>query len=204
MVLTNKRFSQVLLVLMTLCCGIPLSWADKQPPVNLPAPPALPPNFKATPPTPPPDLPDPAELHAQLNQLGELLSMSPEKLNKLRQTIEFVENMSTAEREAMRIRLRQITQATPKLREEVRSMQAAFPSIPRSDLSQFWYAASTGERENLRARLKELADGEKLPYLKAKVEAFVEHREAAFNSMRETLKEKRRSAAKTETASPGE
>jgi hypothetical protein len=204
MVFTNKRFSQVLLVLMALCIGMPLSWANKPPAADLPAPPPLPPNFRAAPPTPPPDLPDPAELHAQLNQLGELLAMSPEKLNKLRQTIEFVENMSSAEREAMRIRLSQITQATPQLREEVRSMQAAFPSIPRSDLSQFWYAASKGERESVRQRLKELTDEERKPYLNAKVEAFVRHREAAFNSMKETLKEKRRSAGKTEPAKPGE
>jgi hypothetical protein len=203
MVFTNKRFSQVLLVLLALCSGIPLSWANKPPPIDLPAPPPLPPNFKAAPPTPPPDLPDPAELHAQLKQLGELLSLSPEKLNKLRQTIEFVENMSAAEREAMRIRLSQITQATPKLREEVRSMRAAFPSVPASDLSQFWYAASQSERDRVRKHLKELPEGEKSPFLKSKVDAFVQHREAAFNSMKETLKEKRRSSRKAEPTAPG-
>lgn len=202
MVFTNNRFSQVLLVLLALSGGIPFSWANKPPPVDLPAPPPLPPNFKAAPPTPPPDLPNPAELHAQLKQLGELLSLSPEKLNKLRQTIEFVENMSTAEREAMRIRLSQITQATPKLREEVRSMQAAFPSIPASDLSQFWYAASQSERESVRQHLQELPEGEKSSFLKGKVDAFVQHRDAAFKSMKETLDKKRQSARKSDPPPP--
>ena len=127
--------------LMLLACMVQ---ADPPPvPRNLPTPPPLPPELlEKGPPTPPPDLPDPSELFAQLRQLEELLSMEPGKLSSLRQTIEYIEKLSPDEREAMRLRLVEITRATPALKAEISTLKTRLPPRLESSFSQFWLAAS--------------------------------------------------------------
>lgn len=190
MVRATKPFIQGILLFCAL--GICLQgWALPNP-ENLPVPPPLPPSLKNKPLTPPPNLPDPTELYAQLNQLGDLLNMSPEKLNKLRQTIEFIEKMSPNEREAMRIRISQITQSTPELKKEIQKLVSRFPKISISNLSQFWFAASKDERTLIRQSLESLEEDKQFPFLNAKVEAFVKKRDEVFDSMRTSLEQKRK------------
>lgn len=140
---------------------------------------------------PPPDLPDVSQLQDQLRQLEELLSMPPEKLQKLRQTIEFIERMSPAEREAMHIRLSQITQATPALKEEIKAMASSLPQTLHSSLSQFWYAASEQERAAIRAALADLPEEDHPAFLTERIEAFIQHRDEVFTTMQERLNRKR-------------
>jgi hypothetical protein len=161
------------------------------PPEGLPAPPPLPAELQDRPMEPPPDLPDISELQEQLRQLQELLSMPAPKLSKLRQTIEFIEKMSPEEREAMHIRLSQITQATPELRTEIASLAALAPNLSKSSISQFWYATSEDERNRLRQRFEELEREEQQALLQEVVEAFIQHRDEAFAKMRATLEKKR-------------
>lgn len=158
----------------------------------LQAPPPLPPEIlNSRPPAPPADLPDPSELIAQLKQLEELLSLSPEKLSKLRQTIEFIEKMSDAEREAMRIRLAQVTQMTDELRQEIDSLARFIPVARRSDLSQFWLAASDAERTAIRNELSDLPPSEKSDLLLSRIASFVERRDEVFSKMQQSIEEKR-------------
>jgi hypothetical protein len=142
--------------------------------------------------TPPPELPDISQLQTQLKQLEELLSMPPEKLRKLRQTIEFIEKMSPAERDSMHIRLSQITQSTPELVEEITQMSQLMPKALESTLSQFWYASSEEERQITRSQLNSLQDSQKTAYLSDKVEAFAKHRDEVFAKMRESLESRRK------------
>jgi hypothetical protein len=158
----------------------------------LQAPPPLPPEIlNSRPPAPPPDLPDPSELIAQLKQLEELLSLGPEKLRKLRQTIEFIEKMSDAEREAMRIRLTQVTQMTDELRQEIDAMAGLVPMVRKSDLSQFWLAASEDERAAIREDLAGIPPSEQSQLLISNVSGFVEKRDEVFRQMKESLEQKR-------------
>jgi hypothetical protein len=142
---------------------------------------------------PPPDLPDPTELVNQLRQLEELLSLSPERLQRLRQTIEFIEKMSAQEREAMRIRLAQVTRMNDDLRREIDGLASLLPEIPKADFSQFWLAASKKERETVRKALADKDKAAQTRYLQPRVEAFVEKRDQAFARMRQTLEAKRKS-----------
>jgi len=164
-------------------------------PEGLPTPPPLPPELlEKGPPTPPPDLPDPSEMFAQLRQLEELLAMAPEKLSSLRQTIEYLERLSPEEREAMRLRLVEITRATPALRAEIGQLEGFLPNNLRSSFSQFWLAATEEERSTIRNYLEDHSGNqEKIDFLSAKVEAFVKRREEVFARMKESL-EARRSA----------
>ena len=161
-------------------------------PMNLPEPPPLPPSLKDRQLALPPDLPDPSELQLQLQQLGELLNMDPEKLNKLRQTIEFVERMSPAEREAMRIRISQVTRATPELSREVNQLARLCPLVNQADLSQYWLAASQSERQRVRAELDQLNQQQRASFLENKVKAFTDKRDSAFEEMRKSLEAKRK------------
>lgn len=189
MVAPTKLFIQEILLICTL--GFSLSCYAITKPEDLPEPPPLPPSLKNQILTPPPNLPDPTELYAQLEQLGDLLNMSPDKLNRLRQTIEFIEKMSPDEREAMRIRLSQITQSTPEMKEEIQDLANRFPEVNKLDLSQFWLAASAEERESVRESLSMLDKKEQSSLVKAKVDAFVKRRDAVFESMRSSLEQKR-------------
>jgi len=162
-------------------------------PENLPKPPPLPESLRdKRPEKPPPELPDPSQLIDQLQQLQELLSMPPERLQKLRHTIEFIERMSPSEREAMHIRLSQITRMTDELRDEIRDLANHVPSLPQSDVSQFWLSNSQSEREAFRSHFSKLDNVEKAAFLKEKVDAFVERRDEVFARMRESLEKKRR------------
>lgn len=164
------------------------------PPDSLPQPPPLPPEMlDKRPEGPPPDLPDPTELVNQLRQLEELLSLSPERLQRLRQTIEFIEKMSAQEREAMRIRLAQVTRMNDDLRREIDDLASLLPEIPKADFSQFWLAASEQEREAVRKALSDKDEAAQTRYLQPRVEAFVEKRDKAFARMRQTLEAKRQS-----------
>ncbi len=167
-------------------------WSQRLP-ENLPEPPPLPPSLKNKQLTLPPDLPDPADLQAQLQQLGELLNMEPEKLHKLRQTIEFIEKMSPGEREAMRIRISQITRATPELSKEINRLSSICPAVEQSDLSQFWLAASAKERSRVRDSLEQLDKDRQAAFIQAKVKSFTDKRDAAFEDMRKSLEKKRQS-----------
>jgi len=164
-------------------------------PDYLPEPPPLPPEMlDKRPLQPPPDLPDPSVLFAQLKQLEELLSLPPEKLVSLRQTIEYIEKLGPEEREAMRLRLTQITRVTPELREEIDSMATFLPADLHSNLSQFWLAASPTERENVRSQLASLPDPKKTALLSSKVEAFVQRREELFAKMKASLENRKQNA----------
>jgi hypothetical protein len=162
----------------------------------LPTPPPLPPEIlEKGPPKPPADLPDPAELIEQLRQLEELLAMSPEKLQRLRQTIEFIEKMPAAEREAMRIRLSQVTRMNAEMRQEIDHMAARAPRIRKSDLSQYWLAASEDERAEIRAALDSVPASRAQALLAEKVDAFVAARDHAFAEMRKSLEARRKAGS---------
>ena len=189
MVAPTKLFIQEIVLICAL--GFSLTCYGITKPEDLPQPPPLPPSLKNKILTPPPNLPDPTELYAQLEQLDDLLNMPADKLNRLRQTIEFIEKMSPDEREAMRIRLSQITQSTPEMKEEIQDLANRFPGVNKLDLSQFWLAASADERESVRNNLSKLDQEGQSTLLKAKVDAFVKRRDAVFESMRSSLEHKR-------------
>jgi hypothetical protein len=162
-------------------------------PDDLPKPPPLPQEMKdRAPARPPPDLPDPAKLIEQLKQLEELLSLSPEKLKSLRETLEFIEKMNPQEREAMRIRLSQVTQLTEDLRKEIDALAKMVSISERSNLSQFWLASSDEERETVRQELSSLEQDQQSEYLQKKIDAFVSHRDAVFEQMKSSLEAKQK------------
>ncbi|MFO7724040.1 MAG: DUF3106 domain-containing protein [Oceanipulchritudo sp.] len=166
--------------------------AGEEEPPPLPKPPPLPPEMRENRPQgPPPDLPDPSDLIDQLKQLEELLSLSPEKLQRLRQTLEFIEKMSPQEREAMRIRLAQVTQMTAERKKEIKELMRHLPDIEKSDFTQFWLAANSDTRATIRSKLEELPAEEGSAFLQARVLDFIEKRDEAFARMRSSLEEKR-------------
>lgn len=174
----------VVLLFAVLATATGILSAQPELPENLPKPPPIPPEIlQRKPPEPPPDLPDPSELMEQLRQLEELLSMSPEKLRKLRETIEIIENKSVAERETMRIRLRQVTQMTSELRQEIDGFRALVPGLSRSDLTQFWLALEEAERETIRQRLDKLSQEQQAAFLEKEVQAFIDRRDRLFQNM---------------------
>lgn len=184
-------------ILLLLAIGWAVPATASEPPPHLPDPPPLPEDMLNKRPTePPPDLPDPTELIAQLTQLEELLSLEPAKLQKLRETIEFIEKMSPEEREAMRIRLSQVTRMTGSLRAEINDLAELVPGLNKSNLSQFWLAASEEDRTELRTTMEALELNEKQAFLNKQVEAFVEHRDAVFAQMKEALERKREALQK--------
>lgn len=186
----DKLLTRMLLLSAFLLVGTLASQTDRP---DFPTPPPLPDEImERKPMTPPPGLPDPSELIAQLQQLEELLSLSPEKLGKLRQTIEFIERMSPDEREAMRIRLTQVTRLTSGLRQEIDQLAELVPSLRKSDLSQFWLAASESQRVALRDELESLSPKDKTGLLEDEVTTFVQRREEVFEKMRRKLEEKKR------------
>ncbi|NDV62681.1 hypothetical protein G0Q06_09485 [Puniceicoccales bacterium CK1056] len=180
------------LILSAALLGSGLASIAQEKPAPLQAPPPLPPEIlNNPPPQPPPNLPDPSELIAQLKQLEELLSLSPEKLQKLRQTVEFIEKMSEAEREAMRIRISQVTQMTDELRQEIETLCRLVPGIHKPDVSQFWLAERKVDRDRKRSALADLSAPDQSKLLREWITDFVEKREEVFKEMKEALEAKK-------------
>ena len=187
------RIRSIRCILLLLALASCVQAAPPPMPENLPKPPPLPPELlEKGPPTPPPDLPDPSEMFAQLRQLEELLSMEPEKLSSLRQTIEYLEKLSPEEREAMRLRLVEITRATPALRSEINKLKVLLPPDLQSSFSQFWLAASVDDRDQIRSYLQEHSEEEQVAFLSAKVESFIKRREEVFARMKDSLEARSR------------
>lgn len=156
-----------------------------------PGPPPLPPQgLPERPPAPPPDLPDANELIGQLRQLEDLLQLPPDKLERLAQTIQYIRNMDAVEREAMRIRLRQITQLTPELDREIRTLATHLPPEERANLSQFWLVADEDKREAFRQQLAAASPSQIRLILRDAVTAFVLERDRVFDQMRQSLLQK--------------
>jgi hypothetical protein len=159
------------------------------PPEGLQEPPPLPDEvLQGKPALPPADLPDPSQLVEQLKQLEELLGLTPKELQGLRQTIEYVERMSASEREAMRIRLSQITQPNPILRREIEFFFRTNPRLSQQELSQYWFAATEEKRKAVRTALRQLSNPKaRADFLSDEVETFIRKRDAAFDKMRKSL-----------------
>lgn len=155
---------------------------------DLPPPPPLPDDLaRSGPPQLPPDLPDARELMDQLRQLDELLSMDPERLTKLRETIELIERMSAGERETMRIRLSEVTRMTPELREEIRLLSRYYPEAERGLISQFWLSLTEEQRASNRKKMNALAVPDRVEWFRAQVTRFREIRDRAFEEMRSEI-----------------
>jgi hypothetical protein len=180
--------TQLVMLAVVFSCLINLSIAQDTAPENLPAPPPLPEGLaESAPPELPPDLPDSRELLDQLRQLDDLLALDKERLVKLRETIELIERMSPEEREAMRIRLSQITRMTPELRSEIQKLQSLIPDATRGSLSQFWLSLSEEHRDGYRREMEQLPRAQRGPWLKAKVTAFEKYRDQIFEEMRRQM-----------------
>ena len=161
-------------------------------PDTLPPPPPIPQELlNRRPPPPPANLPDPSELIGQLKQLDELLSLPADRLLRLRQTIELIEKMSPAERETMRIRLAQVTRTTPELRSEIDAFTAMLPTLPRTDISQFWLAASPEERDSVRLNIEKMEPAAAAEFLLRAIQQFVRKRDDAFQKMQAELEAKK-------------
>lgn len=183
----------------------PPSEPPPPPPKNLPDPPPLPEDVRESKPgEPPSDLPDPAELIEQLKQLDSLLRMPPNKLKRLRQTIEFIEKMSDSEREAMRIRLSQITQSTPELKKEINDMAQWIDDLNKNDISQFWLSLKSQDRKRLRNHFQSLEKEKKASLLKEKVQSFIQERDRVFQKMQNKLDRKKEELLESSQSSEGQ
>ncbi|MCC5838787.1 MAG: DUF3106 domain-containing protein [Opitutales bacterium] len=170
-----------------LICGLPFSPAETsgqalQPP---PPPPALPDEILRTrPPGPPPAPPDESALREQMQLLDQFLQLPPEKLARMRQTIEMIERMEEEERELLRIRIRQFTEMTPELRSELRQMGEALPMSSRQVFGQYWLSLNESQREDWRSRLKDLNAADRAEKLRPAIEEFEAHLTQIFTEMR--------------------
>ncbi len=134
-------------------------------------------------------IPDPSDLFSQLDQMGQLIQLSPEQLKQLRLTIEFLEKMSPEERESMRRKLEEIAQVSKARKSEVRHLIPYLPPRYHSDLSQLWMAASEKERATIQEAIEPLSNWDKGQYLIARVREFVAQRDQVYSELIQSLGE---------------
>ena len=132
-------------------------------------------------------IPDPSDLFAQLDQMSQLIQLTPDQLKQLRLTIEFLEKLSPEERKSMQLRLAEISEVSNARKSEVRHLVPFLPPRYHSDLSQLWMAASDEERSTIMAEIEPLKNWDKGQYLIAKVQEFVSRREALYSELIQSL-----------------
>lgn len=132
-------------------------------------------------------IPDPTNLFGQLDQMSQLIQLSPEQLKQLRLTIEFLEKLSEDERDKMRIRLAEIAEVSKLRKSEVRHLVPYLPPRFHSDLSQLWMAASDEERASIMKAIEPLENWDKGQYLIARVEEYVAKRDQVYSELIQSL-----------------
>lgn len=174
----HRRAAHTIGLGLSLVLGGPALWAQpSQPPPPPPrqAPPPLPPEVLAQRPTePPPGMPDPTELREQLALLYEFLSAPPEKLEKMRRTIELIESMSPENREFLRMRLVKLQEDAPALEAEIAEYAAKLEKEDQTLARRYWLSLRADEREAEREKLDQMQKDERTGYLAAQVESFRE------------------------------
>lgn len=126
------------------------------------------------PPPPPVDLPDTERLRGQLRMLDALLTMSPEDLQRLRQSIEMIERLSPEQRMAMRARLTEMRTPPPLPPSIAAVVQEMHPTRQRR-LVQWWVSLTDDERTTVQVRLGELTVTERRMYLDENLVVFEKH-----------------------------
>lgn len=119
------------------------------PPGGLPVPPPIPEAIRNNPPTPPANLPDASALMEQLRMMEQLLQLSPEQLERLRQALEVIEKMSEQDRVVMRQRLQQMRTVSQKSDSQLRWVATQVPAQQRRNAAQFWLSLTEESRAKL-------------------------------------------------------
>lgn len=150
--------------------------------------------LRMRPPPPPPSAPDDRQLREQLELFDQFLQLPPEKLRRMRQTIEAIERMSEEDRELFRVRIRQFTEMSPRMREELRREGRGLPAAYQRVFSQFWLSLYPEEREQLRSRMEGMEPEERRRYLVAELDRFQARMDEIFAEMRRRMEEQRESS----------
>lgn len=133
---------------------------------------------------PPPNLPDDGLIRQQLEQLNELLQMSPQQLRRIRETIEMIERMSPEERSKLRTRLQEFINLSPDLQQEIKELAQQVDPGQRSLLRQYWMSLRPEERSAMLEQLHAMSDEEVKSSLRTQLNSFRKEREEAFEAMR--------------------
>ncbi len=147
--------------------------------------------LRMRPPPPPPSAPDDRQLREQLELFDQFLQLPPEKLRRMRQTIEAIERMSEEDRELFRVRIRQFTEMSPQMREEIRREGRGLPQQYQRVFSQYWLSLYPEQRERLRVRMEGMDEAERRDYLVAELDRFQARMDEIFAEMRRRMEEQR-------------
>lgn len=150
--------------------------------------------LRMRPPPPPPAAPDDRQLREQLELFDQFLQLPPEKLRRMRQTIEAIERMSEEDRELFRVRIRQFTEMSPQMREEIRREGRGLPAAYQRVFSQYWLSLYPEEREQRRSRMEGMAPEERQEFLVAELDRFQARMDEIFAEMRRRMEEQRESS----------
>ena len=128
--------------------------------------------LRSRPPPPPANRPDDGMLREQLEQLDSFLQLSPEKLQRMRQTIEMIERMGEEERLVLRMQIRQFTEVSPEIKEEIGRMSKPLPPEYHTLFNQYWLSLYPDQRSQLKEEMDALSAAEREPYLVARLDRF--------------------------------
>ena len=103
---------------------------------------------------------------AEMALLDRLLSMPPERLSHLRQTIERVEGMSLEEREELRKKVRHFRHLHPRERSRMFRNWEELPKETRTLLRRHWEGMSHEERRARRHELESMEIRERMKFHK--------------------------------------
>ncbi len=162
-------------------------------------PPARPPPIpeeilRTRPPAPPADRPDEGLLREQLEQLDSFLQLPPEKLQRMRQTIEMIERMNEEERAVLRMQIRQFTEVSSEIRAEIRKVSESLPPRYHTLFNQYWLSLYPDQRSQLRDEMSALSSAEREAFLVARLDRFRARMDAMLTEMKSRAESQKPSA----------
>lgn len=111
----------------------------------------------------------PAEQKKKMQEIAMLdrfLKLPPDKLRRIRQTIEKIENMSFEEKEILRNQLQAYKSLHPRQQEDLRKRFDRLPSEERAIMRQRWLQMTAEERIAERIKIQQLSPEERRQFHK--------------------------------------
>ncbi len=97
----------------------------------------------------------------EMTMLDRFLRLPPDKLRRIRQTIEKIENMSSEEKENLRNQLQAYKRLHPRQQEDLRKRFDSIPSEERAIMRQRWLQMTAEERIAERRKVQHLSPEER-------------------------------------------
>jgi hypothetical protein len=136
---------------------------------------------------PPEKAPDTTQLFAQLELLYEFLSLPPEQIIRIQNTLTMIENLSTEERARMRQRLERMQVDIGQTEQTMTLFTSFLNESEQLEFRRFWLSLKTLQRESLREQFTQTGEDQKSAWIQQQLDAYRKQQREVHQRLHSTV-----------------